>query len=184
MNYGKEGLSAALSVLIVAFRRLSSSWPNNSLKGSLHYSTIAPTSSLATLSPQGMKTSSRVFRSSGLNDDADLWQPLKLGSFEVVHTLPSQTRNLKSFLAAAYVGTVDNSNFEDIQRVLDTQPPGSVVGFDSRAWVTGALQAMDKPGIFPLTRTIHAIQNRIIGTAQLAKDAVAKGKGSSTALNM
>ncbi|KAA6408215.1 MAG: hypothetical protein FRX48_07957 [Lasallia pustulata] len=81
-----------------------------------------------------MKTSSRVFRSSGLNDDADLWQPLKLGSFEVVHTRPSQIRNLKTFLAAAYIGAVDNSNFEDIQRVLDTQPPGSVVGFDSRAW--------------------------------------------------
>ena len=117
------------------------------------------------------------------NNESDLWQPTKSGDFNVVHTHPSGIAASQTFLAACKIGTVTTASWPEIHRIMTSQPKGSIVGFDSRAWVAGAVLDLDKPGVLPLGTSVHAIQGRVITAGRAAKDRVAENTGLPIILN-
>ena len=114
---------------------------------------------------------------------SELWQPTKMGHFQVVYQNPSNIAASATFLAAQKVGDLTDASLVEVRRVIAAQGDRTLLGLDSRIWVSEVAMELDKPHIVPFTRSIHQIQQRLISAGRSCKDRVATATGPPVIIN-
>ncbi|KAI4128011.1 MAG: hypothetical protein LQ347_004357 [Umbilicaria vellea] len=108
---------------------------------------------------------------------SELWQPSKIGNFQVVYQSPSNIAASTTFLAAQKVGNLTAANLPAVRNAIAGQGETSVLGLDSRSWVAEVAIRLDHPNILPFTRTVHDIQERLISAGKSCRERVTTSQG-------